>query len=151
MIIFLLKSMKKLFLIITIICLYSCSLNDSKLNIKQEITTILNTQAKAWSNNNIEEFMQGYWKNDSLKFYGANGVTNGWQNTLNNYKQRYPSKDHTGKLNFKIHSISKITDNAYYVMGEYFLKRSIGDTNGIFMIIFKKINGEWKIISDTSC
>ena len=95
--------------------------------------------------------MDGYWKNDSLKFFGASGITYGWQNTLDNYKKRYPTKEHTGKLEFKINSLSKITDVAYYVMGEYYLERSVGDAQGIFMIIFKKINGEWKIISDTSC
>jgi len=36
-------------------------------------------------------------------------------------------------------------------MGEYHLTRNVGDANGVFMIIFKKINGEWKIIADTSC
>jgi hypothetical protein len=35
-------------------------------------------------------------------------------------------------------------------MGEYFLSRKVGDANGIFMILFKKIDGEWKIIADTS-
>ena len=47
--------------------------------------------------------------------------------------------------------ISKINNESYFVMGEYYLKRNIGDANGVFMIIFKKINGEWKIIADTSC
>ncbi|TFG89432.1 MAG: DUF4440 domain-containing protein, partial [Candidatus Atribacteria bacterium] len=27
----------------------------------------------------------------------------------------------------------------------------VGNADGIFMIIFKKIKGEWKIIADTSC
>jgi ketosteroid isomerase-like protein len=95
--------------------------------------------------------MEGYWKNDSLKFYGANGITHGWENTLENYKKGYPTKEHTGTLKFKINAISEINTDAYYVMGEFFLKRSVGDANGIFMIIFKKIDGEWKIIADTSC
>ena len=90
-------------------------------------------------------------QSESLKFYGANGITNGWDNTLANYKKRYPSKDHFGHLEFKINDISKIGEDSYYVMGAYSLKRSIGDANGIFMIIFKKINGKWKIIADTSC
>jgi hypothetical protein len=36
-------------------------------------------------------------------------------------------------------------------MGAFHLKRNVGDANGIFMIIFKKINDEWKIVADTSC
>ena len=137
-------------LFVFFICM-SCNSKTTEKTDKDAIMTILNTQADSWSNNNIEAFMAGYWKNDSLKFFGASGITYGWQNTLDNYKKRYPTKEHTGKLDSKINSISKVTDGAYYVMGEYYLKRSLGDANGIFMIIFKKINGEWKIISDTSC
>ena len=52
---------------------------------------------------------------------------------------------------FKINDISKIKEEAYFVMGEYYLTRKVGNANGVFMIIFKKIDGEWKIIADTSC
>ncbi len=128
----------------------SCS-TSSQESDKDSILSIMKIQEKAWSNNDIDGFMDGYWKNDSLKFYGSNGLTYGWENTLANYKKRYPTKDHSGTLNFKINDISKIDDNSYYVMGEYYLTRNVGDANGIFMIIFKKINGEWKIIADTSC
>ncbi|AJR02591.1 YybH family protein [Siansivirga zeaxanthinifaciens] len=115
----------------------------------KEIKSLLKSQRLAWSKNNIDEFMEGYWKNDSLKFYGSNGITYGWENTLNRYKKAYPTKDHTGKLNFKLNAISKINDDAYYVMGEFHLKRDIGNATGIFMIILKRIDGEWKIIADT--
>jgi hypothetical protein len=142
--------MNKTILLVFLI-LISCGKKTTEKEDKDSVITILNNQANAWSEYNIEAFMEGYWKNDSLKFYGANGITYGWQNTLDNYNERYPSKEHTGKLDFKINTISKINDEAYYVMGEYYLTRKIGDANGIFMIIFKKINGKWKIISDTSC
>ncbi|WP_394747499.1 DUF4440 domain-containing protein [Spongiimicrobium salis] len=117
---------------------------------KDKILAILKTQEKAWSNNNIEGFMEGYWKSDSLKFYGSSGLTYGWKKTLANYKRRYPTPDHTGTLNFKINDISKINAGAYFVLGEYYLTRKVGDAKGIFMIIFKKIKGKWKIIADTS-
>ena len=143
--------MKKVFLLlISSLALFSCS-NSSDTDEKKAILSILKNQEKAWNNYNIDGFMQDYWKNDSLKFYGASGLTYGWQKTLDNYKKRYPSKEHTGTLNFKINDISKINDSSYFVMGEYHLTRPVGDTNGVFMIIFKKIDGEWKIIADTSC
>ena len=143
--------MKKLVLFSAVIlCLNSCS-TPAALDDKNEILSVMKSQEKAWSNYDLEGFMQGYWKSDSLKFFGRNGVTKGWQQTLDNYKKGYPSKDHSGTLNFKIHDITKIDNSSYFVMGEYFLKRPIGDANGVFMIIFKKINGEWKIVADTSC
>lgn len=124
---------------------------SSEQEDKKEIENVLKAQQTAWSNYNLEDYMQGYWKNDSLKFYGSNGLTYGWKNTLEGYKKRYPSPEHTGELNFKINDISKITEDAYFVLGEYHLKRSVGHASGFFMLVFKKIKGEWKIIADTTC
>tara|TARA_R100001369_G_scaffold50454_1_gene77187 strand:+ start:3699 stop:4127 length:429 start_codon:yes stop_codon:yes gene_type:complete len=142
--------MKKLLFLITLFTLTS-TIAQTEAEDKAAILTVMKMQEKAWSNNDLEGFMQGYWKSDSLKFYGSNGLTKGWQQTLDNYKKGYPTKEHSGTLNFKINDISKISENSYWVMGEYFLKRNVGDANGVFMIIFKKINGAWKIVADTSC
>ncbi len=143
--------MKKLLcLFVLMISLTACG-QSTEAEEKEQIISIMKAQEKAWSNHDLEGFMEGYWKSDSLKFYGSRGMTYGWQKTLDNYKKGYPTKDHSGTLNFKINDISKIADGAYFVMGEYHLTRKVGDANGIFMIIFKKINGEWKIVADTSC
>ena len=142
----------KLFISTLLICLVfnSCSTSSIEKD-KKIILSIMKSQEKAWSKNNIEAFMEGYWKSDSLKFFGSSGLKYGWQSTLNGYKKRYPTKDHTGTLRFKINDISQINSASYFVMGEYHLVRNIGNADGVFMIIFKKINGEWKIIADTSC
>ena len=89
-------------------------------------------------------------QSEKLKFYGSNGVTYGWDNTLKRYKTAYPSKEHTGTLKFVLNEISKIDKGSYYIMGEFHLERSVGNADGIFMIILKKINGQWKIILDHS-
>ena len=150
--------MKKvvLFVVFLLTVLISCNSEIVKETIsedaeKQEILAIMKAQEKAWSNNDLEGFMQGYWKSNDLKFYGSNGITFGWDKTLANYKKGYPTKEHSGTLKFKVNDISKINEGAYFVMGEYHLTRTIGNANGVFMIIFKKINNEWKIIADTSC
>ena len=136
--------------LLCIVCFFSSyAQSNDEADIKA-INKVLKKQRIAWSNNNLEEFMEGYWKNDSLKFYGSNGVTYGWENTLERYQKAYPTKKHTGKLNFRINAITKISEGAYYVLGEYHLKRDVGNADGIFMIILKQINGEWKIIADTS-
>lgn len=142
--------MKTLLLFVSLICLSSI---DSFAQTKDEnaIKNLLETQRQAWNKYDLEGFMQGYWQSEQLKFYGSNGVTYGWKNTLERYKKAYPSKEYVGTLNFTIKEISKIDRNSYYVMGAYHLERSIGNANGIFMIVLKKIHGEWKIIADTSC
>lgn len=144
--------MKKYFLIICALILAQTSFSQSseEQDVKA-IKAVLKAQRLAWSKDNIEGFMEGYWKSDSLKFYGSNGVTYGWENTLERYKKAYPSEDHTGTLSFKINAVTKITEDAYYVLGEYHLKRNVGNADGVFMLVFKKIEGKWKIIVDTSC
>lgn len=147
--------MRKIFYFIFAVGLVACNVsqaeNLSEETDRNEILTIIKEQEKSWSKHDLEGFMNGYWKNDSLKFYGSNGLTYGWKKTLENYKKGYPTKDHSGTLKFKINDISKIKEEAYFVMGEYYLTRKVGNANGVFMIIFKKIDGEWKIIADTSC
>lgn len=143
--------MKKL---VILFCLFSLSFGYSQSSEKEDkaaILEVMSLQEKAWSNNDLEGFMKGYWKSDSLKFFGSSGLTKGWQQTLDNYKKGYPTKEHSGTLNFTIKDISKIDNGSYWVMGEYHLKRGVGDANGVFLIIFKKINGEWKIVADMSC
>jgi len=139
-----------------IILLFSCGSHqntqeDTFETAKMAIQKVMNDQEIAWNNHDLEGFMQGYWESDALKFYGSSGLTKGWEKTLANYKKGYPTKAESGTLKFIINDISKIEGNNYWVMGEYHLKRSIGDANGVFMIIFKKINGEWKIVADMSC
>ena len=144
--------MKKTILLLLLITAIGCKAQSTTQNEdRTAILSVLKLQEKAWSENDLEGFMQGYWKSDSLKFYGSSGLTRGWQQTLDNYKKGYPTKAHSGSLTFKINDISKIDEGAYWVMGEYFLTRDVGDASGVFLIIFKKIKGEWKIVADMSC
>ncbi|WP_299128144.1 DUF4440 domain-containing protein [uncultured Winogradskyella sp.] len=155
--------MKLLFKLIMLIVFTSCisvkaddtannsNFDTDKNSAEAGIRLVLEQQEKAWNNHDLEGFMEGYWKSEDLKFYGSNGLTRGWDNTLARYKKNYPTKAESGTLNFVINDISKIEGDNYWVMGEYHLKRGVGDADGIFIIIFKKINGEWKIVADMSC
>lgn len=143
--------MKKLLFVACMLTLGLGSAQSNELADKKAIAAVLKKQRMAWSKGNLDVFMEGYWKSDSLQFYGTRGLTSGWHNTFDKYEKGYPTMDDMGTLNYIINNISKISNDSYYVMGEFHLKRSIGNANGIFMLIFKKINGKWKIIADTSC
>lgn len=143
--------MKNFILFLLIILTASSCIVDDPEKDKSDILSVLDMQQKAWNDHDLEGFMEGYWKSDSLKYYGSRGLTSGWEKTLSNYKKGYPTKEYTGTLKFVIDAINQIDSNSYYVMGQYHLTRSVGDANGVFMIVFKRINGEWRIISDLSC
>ena len=114
------------------------------------IRKILGEQTDAWNRGDINQFMQGYWENDSLMFIGKSGVTWGWTNTLNNYKKGYPDTASMGKLEFNLIQVKKLSRKYYHVTGKWFLKRSVGDVGGHYTLVFKKISGRWVIISDHS-
>jgi ketosteroid isomerase-like protein len=143
--------MKKSLLIFTVLLFFSCAEKTTEAEDIAAITAIIKEQEKAWSNHDLEGFMQGYWKSEKLTYYSRTKISQGWQTTLDKYKKGYPTPKETGTLSFQLDNITKISDDAYWVMGQYFLIREVGDVTGTFMIVFKKINGEWKIIGDSSC
>lgn len=139
--------MKKLLLLTGIIISIS-----SMAQTKDEliIRKMLADQISFWNKGDIPGFMQGYWDNDSLVFIGKNGPTYGYNNTLRNYQKNYPNKDYMGVLNFDILSVQAIEKDHFFVIGKFMLQRKVGDASGHFTLIFKRINGVWKIVSDHS-
>jgi ketosteroid isomerase-like protein len=122
---------------------------QEQANIKA-IQAILDNQITAWNKGDIDAFMVGYLESDSLVFIGKSGPTYGYQNTLANYKQGYPDTSHMGKLKFEIINMKPLGDNYYFIIGKWFLKRTVGDLNGVYTLVFRKTKDGWKIISDHS-
>jgi ketosteroid isomerase-like protein len=114
------------------------------------IKSILAQQTTAWNTGDIDRFMDGYWRSDSLVFIGKNGPTYGWGNTLKNYKRSYPDTTTMGKLNFELISVKRLSVLYYSVVGKWQLKRSMGNVGGAFTLLFKKIKKKWVIVQDHS-
>ena len=114
------------------------------------IMQVLNDQVACWNEGDLECFMLGYWNSDSLTFIGKSGISRGWRNTLNNYKQRYPGKDVMGRLQFEIIRIESLHSSAALVTGKWKLFRESDNLEGFFSLIFKKKNGKWVIVYDHS-
>lgn len=139
--------MKKLLLLTGIIISIS---SMAQTKDEQIIRKMLADQISFWNKGDIPGFMQGYWENDSLVFIGKNGPTYGYNNTLRNYQKNYPNKDYMGVLNFDILSVQAIEKDHFFIIGKFMLQRKVGDASGHFTLIFKRINGVWKIVSDHS-
>lgn len=115
-----------------------------------EIRALLQKQTEAWNRGDLEGFMEGYWKSDSLMFIGKSGITYGWQKTLDNYKKGYPDKTAMGQLTFTLIQIKRLSGRYYSVVGKWYLKRTIGDIGGHYTLLMKKIDGKWVVVSDHS-
>lgn len=115
---------------------------------EQSIRKVMLEQQEAWNRADIESFMEGYWKSDSLKFIGRNGITYGWQPTLENYKKGYPTPAAMGKLTFTILSLEILSSTSAYMIGRWQLKRQTDEPGGHFTLLWRKINGKWVIVAD---
>ena len=97
----------------------------SQANDEVTIRKVLDSQTEAWNKGDINSFMQGYWKNDSLMFIGKNGIHWGWQTTLQNYKKNYPDTAAMGKLSFDIVLVKKLSPEYFYVVGKWMLTEAL--------------------------
>ena len=112
----------------------------------EEIVQIMKNQQYAWNSGDLDAFMKGYWESDNLLFIGS-GVTTGYESTLNNYKKSYPTKEVMGVLEFTNTTWVPICSDSGLLVGEWNL---IGSSNGMYSLIWKKVNYNWVIIADHS-
>ncbi|GGG51132.1 YybH family protein [Hymenobacter glacieicola] len=118
---------------------------------RQAIAHVLATQTAAWNRGDVAGFMQGYWQNDSLVFIGKSGLTYGWQATLDNYRRSYPNAAAMGQLDFSNLRIQPLSLDAAQVIGRWHLARpSQGDLQGHFLLVFRRIAGQWVVVADHS-
>ena len=133
------------FLIITSANSYSQTLKE-KDSLK--ILNVLEQQRIAWNDNNINKFMQGYLKSDKLVFSGSNGPVFGWNFVKDRYLKKYSTKELMGDLSFEINDLFLLTKKVAILLGKFNLQRKNEKLSGYFTLIFKKINGNWYIVSD---
>ncbi|MBC7617247.1 MAG: DUF4440 domain-containing protein [Pedobacter sp.] len=140
--------MKKIILLL----LLSVTMNAyaQKTTDKQAILNLLEQQRGDWNKGDLEAFMKGYWKSDSLLFVGEKGPTYGWQKTLDNYKKGYPDKAAMGFLTFGIKKVELITKDRAFVLGSWNIKSEKEELKGYFTLLLRKIEGVWKVVVDHS-
>jgi hypothetical protein len=132
-----------------LLILSSCSYEDAASD-RAEILAMMDHQERCWNQGDVECFMEGYWPSDSLMFIGKEGVTYGYENTLQRYRNNYPDRSAMGMLSFDIVELQRLSPEAYYMVGKWQLERTIGDIGGHFTLLFRKFDGQWFIVKDHS-
>ena len=112
------------------------------------IRKVMQLQQEAWNRADLNAFMEGYWNSDSLKFIGRNGITYGWQTTLDNYKKGYPTPEAMGRLTFTILALEMTSKTSAFMIGRWQLKRAHDEPGGHFTLLWRKINKKWVIVAD---
>ena len=114
------------------------------------IRSLLATQDAAWNAGDIDGFMHGYWVSPELRFASGGTVTRGYRQTLDRYKARYSDRALMGTLSFDELEVVPLASDAAVVHGRWLLTRESDAPSGLFTLVLRKIEGEWKIISDTT-
>jgi ketosteroid isomerase-like protein len=143
--------MKRIFIVIcslAAVSILSAQSSSSRESERSKILSVINRQVEGWNNGNIEEFMQGYAQSDSLRFASGGTVTFGWKNMLARYQRRYSTRDSMGTLIFTGISVELLSDESAIAFGTWRLKREKDQPWGLFTLLFKHINGEWRIVHD---
>ena len=115
------------------------------------IKKILSSQQECWNNGDIDGFMQGYWNSEKLVFTSLNHKpAYGWKNTLERYKNSYPTKSSMGELRFEILNLKLISKTTATLKGKWELIRQKDHPNGLFWLDIEKFDNNWLITKDST-
>jgi uncharacterized protein (TIGR02246 family) len=142
--------MKKQFTLLAIVLLSALALQAQAKKDDAAIRRVMDDQAAAWNRGDLEAFMQGYWRSDKLVFVSGDRVTRGWQQTLDNYKKNYATREKMGKLTFSDLEITVLSKDAAVVLGSWSLARQNDNPKGKFTLVWRKFRSGWRIVMDHS-
>ncbi len=112
------------------------------------IRAVLQQQVEAWNQGNIDAFMDGYARTDSLRFASGGAVHTGWQATLDRYHRTYPDRAAMGTLTFDLRTVRVLSAQWAVVFGGYQLERAEDRPSGLFTLLFEKRPEGWRIVHD---
>ena len=114
------------------------------------VREVLALQRAAWNRGDLDAFLEGYWKSDSLTFYSGGEVSRGWQATRDRYVRRYQSEGREmGTLEFDLYDVAVLGPEAAAVRGAWRLQRKADAPHGLFTLLLRRFpDAGWKIVHD---
>jgi ketosteroid isomerase-like protein len=113
------------------------------------VRAVLDAQVAAWNRGDIDAFMDGYAREDSITFLSGDSFTRGWQTVLDRYKKNYDTRAKMGTLAFDDLELKPLSPFYIMVTGRFRLTRENGETpHGRFTLIFRRTTPGWRIIHD---
>lgn len=115
---------------------------------KMAIRKVMDEQIVAWNRGDVDGFMQGYWKSESLIFVSGDNVRRGWQTVTDNYKKSYNTREKMGVLSFTDLEINVLSKDSATVLGRWKVEAKPNNAQGRFTLVFRKFKEGWRIIHD---
>jgi beta-aspartyl-peptidase (threonine type) len=116
--------------------------------IRTAVESILRQQEDAWNQGDLDAFMEHYWKSESLSFSSGGKTTRGWIETLERYRERYPTPEKMGHLRLSELEVSPLGNSAVLVLGRWNLERTNEPLSGNFSLVVRKFDDRWLIVHD---
>jgi len=117
----------------------------------EEIVASFQSWQDAWNNGDIEGFLESYWQSDSVRYVSGNQMVIGFDAIAKRYRDRYIDNPDVimGRMRLFIDADFATSDEAL-IFGKY---QALDETDtllghGVFTAHLRKLNGQWKIISD---
>jgi len=135
-------------LIIFTMSSFSSAQKQSNAKSIEAIRAVLEAQRDAWNKGDVDGYMDGYDRSESIVFISGDNVTHGWQTVRDRYKKNYDTREKMGQLTFSDLEFTVLGKDYVSVVGRWLLKRTSDEPHGRFTLIFKKTNKGWRIIHD---
>jgi uncharacterized protein (TIGR02246 family) len=117
--------------------------------VADSVRALLQTQAAAWNEGDLEGFMAGYARTDTLRFASGDRVRTGWQATLDAYRRGYPDRQTMGTLAFEGVDVTPLAPDAALAFGRWTLTRTEADgARGLFTLVLQRTPDGWRIVHD---
>jgi ketosteroid isomerase-like protein len=116
----------------------------------EALRQVLQDQQAAWNRGDLEAFMAGYAKTDTLRFASGGNVRTGWQETLDSYRRGYPDRAAMGTLTFDQLDVEVMSATWAMIFGQWALERKGDRPSGLFTLIANRptADAEWRIVHD---
>ncbi len=125
---------------------------DLEALARSAIRRMLEAQAAAWNRGDLEGFMAGYARTDSLRFASGGAVQRGRQAALDAYRRGYPDEAAMGTLSFTDVDVDLLCEDRALVFGRWRLRREEDAPHGLFTLIVAQHPTDdgpaWRIIHD---
>ena len=127
---------------------YALTLMLSAADGGHEVLALLERQAAAWSQGDLEAFCSIY--ADDAVFVSPSGVTRGRAEVLARYKKKYPTAAAMGKLSLSAIDVRETAD-AVSVAAKWTLEfPGKPAATGHTVVVFRRTQNQWRIVHDAS-
>ncbi|MCA8980165.1 MAG: nuclear transport factor 2 family protein [Planctomycetes bacterium] len=127
----------------------SCHSTRKENPTTAEALRVFGDQQMSWNAGNLDEFVsKGYWNDAALTLFSNGEIVKGYDQVLARYRERFGESE-LGKLTFTGFETVGVTDTLIVVRGRWRIDYSAqDDREGLFTLVLRKIDGEWRIIHD---